>query len=143
MTTGSREDAMAQRSEEDADLELGVESIDSEHLLQRRLVAVLREAVETGRDPSVIEEILGRVEETSAVHFRSEELLMRLDAYQHYGAHVDEHHQLLAQLGELRTSFRANPGADLLASIASIEEWLRAHIRGMDRRFTQSRNPTR
>jgi hemerythrin-like metal-binding protein len=134
---------MVQRSEEEAELELGVESIDSEHLLQRRLVAVLREAVETGREPAVIEEILGRVEETSAVHFRSEELMMRLDAYQHYGAHVDEHRELLAQLGELRASFQTNPGADLLAAIASIEEWLLAHIRGMDRRFTQSRNRTR
>jgi hemerythrin len=118
--------------------QLGVATIDSEHALQARLVGVLREAVETGRDHAVIAEILRRVEDTSNVHFMSEELLMRLDANEQYGVHVEEHRRLLDQLAEVRSRFEADPTTDLRASIGWIEEWLGAHVKGMDRRFTES-----
>ncbi len=119
-----------------AELELGVPAVDTEHQLQTRLLAVLRDAVETGRDRAVVDEILKRVEDTSNVHFMSEELMMRLDAYDQYGAHVEEHRRLLDQLRELRARFEADPAFDLRDSIGWIEGWLVNHIKGMDRRFT-------
>lgn len=118
--------------------QLGVATIDSEHALQGRLVAVLREAVETGREQAVIAEMLRRLEDTSNVHFMSEELMMRLDAYDQYGFHVEEHRKLLAQLAEVRARFESNPATDLLPMISWVEEWLTSHIKGMDRRFTES-----
>lgn len=134
---------MVQKSAWDAELELGVGAVDAEHHLQARLVSVLREAVESRRDRAVIEEILRRVEDTSNVHFMSEELLMRLHAYDHYGVHVEAHRQLIDGLKELRVRFESEPGANLLGSIGWVEEWLAAHIRGMDRRFVEamSRGP--
>jgi hemerythrin-like metal-binding protein len=86
----------------------------------------------------VVAEILRRLEDTSNVHFLSEELLMRLDAYEQYGAHVEEHRLLLDQLRTLRARFDANPGFDLRDSLGWIEDWLSGHIKGMDRRFTES-----
>jgi hemerythrin-like metal-binding protein len=126
--------------------QLGIATIDSEHALQARLVAVLRDAVESGRDHAVIAEILARVEDTSNVHFMSEELLMRLDAYDQYGQHVEEHRKLLHQLAQVRHRFGADPAYDLKPSIGFIEEWLTSHIKGMDKRFADtlkqgSRNP--
>ena len=129
---------MVQKGAWSDELELGVGTVDGEHQLQARLVAVLREAVEARRDRAVIEEILRRVEDTSNVHFMSEELLMRLHAYDHYGFHVEEHRKLLEQLAALRARFDADPAADLRSSIGEIEEWLRAHIQGMDRRFVEA-----
>jgi hemerythrin len=118
--------------------ELGVKSMDTEHQLQSRLVATLRDAVETGRERAVVAELLRRLEDTSKVHFLSEELLMRLDAYEHYGAHVEEHRRLLDQLATLCEKYEADPGLDLRDSLSWIEDWLGAHIKGMDRRFTES-----
>ena len=129
---------MEQKSSWGAEMELGVATVDAEHRLQARLLAVLREAVESRRDHAVIEEILRRVEQTTRAHFLSEELLMRLQAYDHYGMHVEEHGKLLDQLQETRARFEDEPAHDLLRSIASIEERLGAHIKGMDRRFTES-----
>lgn len=129
---------MVQKSAWGAEMELGVATVDSEHRLQARLLAVLREAVEARRDHAVIEEILRRVEHTANAHFMSEELLMRLQAYDHYGIHVEAHRTLLQQLNETRARFETEPAYDLLDSITWIEEWLGAHIRGMDRRFTES-----
>jgi hemerythrin-like metal-binding protein len=129
---------MEQKSPWDAEHALGVETIDTEHQLQTRLVAVLRDAVETGRDRAVISEILRRVEDTSNVHFMSEELLMRLDAYDHYGAHVEEHRKLLEQLAKVRARFDNDPTTDLRGTIEWVEQWLSNHIKGMDRRFTET-----
>ena len=129
---------MVQKGAWSDELELGVGTVDGEHQLQARLVAVLREAVEARRDRAVIEEILRRVEDTSNVHFMSEELLMRLDAYEDYGQHVEEHRKLLAQLAELRERFEADPGIDLRPTIGWVEEWLSNHIKHQDRRFTES-----
>jgi hemerythrin-like metal-binding protein len=129
---------MEPKSAWEREQQLGVATIDSEHQLQGRLVAVLRDAVESGRDQSVISEILRRVEDTSNVHFMSEELIMRLDAYEDYGQHVEEHHKLLAQLAEVRERFEADPGIDLKPTIGWVEEWLSNHIKHQDRRFTES-----
>ena len=135
---------MEQKSAWNRELELGVATVDSEHQLQGRLVAVLREAVETGRGGAVIEELLLRIEDTAKVHFLSEELLMRLDAYEQYGSHVEEHRLLLEQLAGLRARFAAEPGLDLLKAVAWLEAWLADHVKGMDRRFTESmKNPPR
>jgi hemerythrin len=135
---GIKEAAMVQKSSWGAEMALGVATVDSEHSLQTRLLAVLREAVEARRDRAVIEEILRRVEDTSNSHFLSEELLMRLGAYDHYGVHVEEHRKLLEQLHAMRARFQAEPKYDLLAAVHWLEEWLGAHIKGMDRRFTES-----
>jgi hemerythrin len=129
---------MAEKTAWEAEHQLGVETIDSEHQLQTRLVAVLREAVETGREHAVVVEILRRLEDTSNVHFLSEELLMRLDAYDQYGMHMEEHRKLLEQLQRVRTRFEAEPSTDLRPTIGWVEEWLSAHIKGMDRRFTET-----
>ena len=135
---------METKSAWNRELELGVATVDSEHQLQGRLVAVLREAVETGRGRTVIEELLLRIEDTAKVHFLSEELLMRLDAYEQYGSHVEEHRLLLEQLAALRARFGAEPGMDLLKAVAWLEGWLADHVKGMDRRFTESmKNPPR
>ena len=129
---------MEQKSAWEREQQLGVATIESEHQLQERLVAVLRDAVASGRDQSVVSEILRRVEDTSNVHFMSEELLMRLEAFEDYGQHVEEHRKLLAQLAELRERFEADPGIDLGPSIGWIEGWLSNHVRQMDRRFAES-----
>jgi methyl-accepting chemotaxis protein/hemerythrin len=129
---------MAIKSAWEKEQALGVKSMDTEHRLQTRLVASLRDAVETGRERAVVAELLRRLEDTSKVHFLSEELLMRLDAYEHYGAHVEEHRRLLDQLATLCQRFEAEPGLDLRESLDWIEGWLGDHIKGMDRRFTES-----
>ncbi len=135
---------MEPKSAWEKEMELGVGTIDSEHQLQGRLLAVLRDAVETGRGRAVVDELLRRIEDTSKVHFLSEELLMRLDAYEQYGAHVEEHRKLLERLAALRARFDADPGIDLRETVAWLEDWLHAHIKGMDLHFVESmKSPAR
>jgi len=63
---------------------------------------------------------------------------MRLDAYDQYGLHVEEHRKLLAELAEVRARFEADPATDLRPSIGWVESWLADHVKGPDRRFTEA-----
>jgi len=128
---------MTQKTAWDAEKELGLAGVDAEHQLQVRLVAVLRQAIAQGRDRSVLDEILSRIEATSSVHFMSEELLMRLHAHDQYQAHVEEHRRLLEQLAAIRAGL--DTGQPALGQAAErVEAWLEGHIRGMDRRFIEA-----
>jgi hemerythrin-like metal-binding protein len=128
---------MTQKTAWDAETDLGLAGVDAEHQLQVRLVAVLRQAIAQGRDRSVLDEILSRIEATTSVHFMSEELLMRLHAHDQYEAHVEEHRRLLEQLASIRAGLDADQPA-LGQAAERVEAWLEGHIRGMDRRFIEA-----
>jgi hemerythrin len=131
---------MTQKTAWETEKQLGLAGVDGEHSLQQRLVSVLRQAIEQGRERAVILELLGRIEATSNLHFMSEELLMRRHAYDQYASHVEEHRRLMEQLAEIREGLEAGQ-PDLAASAGRIEAWLESHIRGMDRRFIESLGP--
>jgi hemerythrin-like metal-binding protein len=119
------------------DLSLGIGEVDGEHQLQVRLLSTLQEAISGGRPAGIVSEILQRVEDTSNVHFMSEELLMRLHAYERYALHVEEHRQLLEQFRDLRRHIEAGPAAAAAAAVEQLTRWLTGHIRGADRAFTE------
>ncbi|HET9553769.1 MAG TPA: hemerythrin family protein [Anaeromyxobacteraceae bacterium] len=120
-----------------ADLETGLGEVDQEHQLQVRLVEALREAIEAGRDRAVVDELLQRLEDTSNVHFMSEELLMRLHAWERYEPHTEEHRQLMEELRGLRRRFERGADAELALAVGQLQAWLAGHVRGMDRSFAR------
>ena len=128
---------MAQNIETDwqQDLGTGVDEVDVEHQLQIRLVQSLREAVAAGQPAPVLAELLTRLEDTSNVHFMSEELLMRLHSWERYDLHTEEHRRLLEELQALRKIFEREDRVELAAAVERLKGWLSGHIRGMDRAF--------
>lgn len=117
------------------DLTTGAAEMDGEHRLQVQLVEALEAAVAAGRDRAVLDELLGRLEETSNVHFMGEELLMRFHAWERYDQHTEEHRQLLEELRALRARFGAGDRAALEVDLGRLRQWLAGHVRGMDRAF--------
>lgn len=116
------------------ELETGLPEMDVEHQLQLRLVEALRQAVATGRERAELAALLQQLEDASSVHFMSEELLMRLHAWERYEQHSQEHGRLLEELAALRARFEG-PEVDLQAPLDQLQAWLEAHVRGMDRAF--------
>jgi hemerythrin len=117
------------------DLGTGVEEVDVEHQLQIQLVQSLHEAVAASRPAPLLAELLTRLEDTSNVHFMSEELLMRLHSWERYDLHTEEHRRLLEELQALRKIFEREDRAELSAAVERLKGWLSSHIRGMDRAF--------
>lgn len=116
-------------------LETGLVEMDVEHQLQFKLVEALRHAVRDRKDRAVLAELLQQLEDASKVHFMSEEVLMRLHAWERYDPHTAEHGRLLEELRALRVLFERGSDRTLAGSLEQLQTWLVAHIRGMDRAF--------
>jgi len=116
-------------------LETGVAELDVEHQLQVRLLEALRAAVAAGRPRAEQQALLQQLADASNVHFMSEELLMRLHAWERYDQHTEEHRRLLEELAGLRAVFDAGGAEAAAVAVEALQRWLAGHVRGMDRAF--------
>lgn len=97
-------------------------TIDTEHQVQVRLLAELRQWVVNGKDADALRESLA---DYCRAHFLSEELLMRLHAYPDYDDHVADHEQMLDAISGLRDP----------VSIDALSAFLLRHIGERDARL--------
>ena len=71
----------------------------------------------------------------TAVHFLSEELMMRLYAYPQHDAHKAEHGRLSDQVAEIQRQVEAGERTAALETIDGLHKWLVGHIKSMDQAF--------
>ncbi len=116
----------------DSDLATGSEPMDGEHRLQLGLLGALSDAVAAGRPADAVDEVFDRLLEFTKVHFASEELLMRLYAYDGYAAHVLEHEAALDRIEETREQYRAGKIDLTLDRVEALGRWIGTHTRRAD-----------
>jgi hemerythrin len=109
------------------------EFADIHHHLQLSLVGALEEVLRRGTDRPLAQETLERLLDFTEVHFRSEELLMRLRRYPHAEAHAAAHAAFLELARPIRHSFASGEASASLAAVGRIREWLQGHIGSLDR----------
>ncbi len=118
-----------------AGIETGVDSMDTEHRLQVSLVNALDELIGRGTSAALVAKTLAQLVDFTAVHFLSEELMMRVHAYPQHDAHKMEHARLAEQVEEIRRRVEASDQKGALATIADLKTWLVDHIKSMDEGF--------
>jgi hemerythrin-like metal-binding protein len=111
-------------------------NIDAEHHIQLSLTQTLCDAVSTGADAMLIQQILDQLVAYSDMHFMSEQLLMRLSGYPDYEAHVLDHDQLMERLETVKQQY-GSAGEKILTppEAKAILAFLAAHISSQDRSF--------
>ena len=119
----------------DRDMRLDVPSIDAEHALQIDLVDALGRAAAEGKSREVADEILEKLLDYTRVHFLAEELMMRMESYPGYEAHLGEHGELLAELQKLRAAHERGALPMTLITVDGLKSWLAGHVRTQDRAF--------
>ena len=122
-------------------LHLGFEEVDREHALQMSLL----DALEKTSDAAQAADIVQTFRDATEAHFIGEEMLMRQHSYPLYHAHVEEHGRLLTALAALREKHQSGEAGATHSAHApkppqkqfldELRDWLRAHVRGMDRDF--------
>jgi hemerythrin len=123
------------RIEWDDALSVGVPKLDSQH---KQLVCIFNKMTEE-RDPSVrsevVSDILGELTRYAAVHFDSEEVLMRRYGFPGYEEHKQEHMSFTKKVAHLCVDASAhNP--DLPESILSfLKNWLVDHLLYCDMKY--------
>ena len=121
---------MEVKSGSDGDLHLGHVEVDREHDLQVSLLSELEKSADAASAARIAQEL----RDTTEAHFIGEEVLMRQHSYPLYHAHIEEHARLLAELDSLSAAHQRGE-TQQKELLARLREWLRAHVRGMDRDF--------
>src|SRR5574338_95029 len=119
--------------ESSTQLRVGVPSMDEEHLRQLRLLNDLKTAVRAEADDSLIYSLLHELVETTDLHFISEQLAMKLHAYEACEAHLQEHQRLMHEVQNLKQNLATGTAADKANFIESLRTWLVVHIQPADK----------
>ncbi len=108
-------------------------TLENEHAVQLRLVDAFRTAAAGGEGRDVAAGILRHLVDFTLMHFLSEQLLMRLESYPAYEAHLQAHERLMDELRELERRFVAGDVPSSLAAATVLHDWLQEHLLGPDR----------
>ncbi|HRD87343.1 MAG TPA: hemerythrin family protein [Accumulibacter sp.] len=113
-------------------------TMDGEHRIQLELIAALCAAVDAHAGNEEIGLILERLLDFSKAHFLSEELLMRLDSYDEFDDHVEDHAEMLDALAAMLETHRVGGTALLPGQAAKLLAFLVRHIETRDARYARA-----
>lgn len=123
--------------EETAEPGFGIAEMTREHSGQLSLLNDLKAAVRGGADDSLVYALLNELVEHTSLHFLSEQLAMRLHAYEAYESHLLEHQRLLVEVENLMRSLAAGTVADKHSLIEALRSWLLVHIQTADKSLAE------
>lgn len=123
--------------EESGEVNFGVTSMDREHAGQLSLLNDLKAAVRSGADDRLVYALLDDLVEHTNLHFLSEQLLMRLHAYEASESHFLEHERLLGELQQLRHNLGTGTTTDKHGLIEALRSWLLVHIQTADKKLAE------
>ena len=113
-------------------------SMDAEHRVQVRLIEVLCKAVDDGKPNDEVTDLLQQLIDYSKAHFMSEELLMRLDSYEGFDEHVEDHAQMLETLDALAHGQASGATRLMAGQVKDLLAFLLRHIETRDARYANS-----
>jgi hemerythrin-like metal-binding protein len=123
--------------EESTELSYDIASMDREHSRQLSLLNDLKAAVRGGAPDSLVYALLNELVEHTNLHFLSEQLAMKLHAYEAYESHFLEHQRLLVEVQNLKHSLAAGTAMDKQNLIETLRSWLVVHIQTADQTLAE------
>ena len=114
-----------------------VAEMDHEHSAQLAMLNDLKAAVRGGVPDSLVYALLDELFEKSNLHFLSEQLAMKLHAYEPYESHFLEHQRLLDEVKNLKQSLAAGTAGDKQSLIEALHSWLVVHIQTSDKALAE------
>jgi hemerythrin len=121
-------------------VKLGDKTIDAEHDLQMQLLDSLSQELAKGGDSAPARHILEQFIEFSDMHFLSEQLIMRLNGYPAYEAHLEEHTRLMKKVRQMRENIVHGENVSSLQVLLELRDWLLRHIATDDAAFGEFLN---
>jgi hemerythrin-like metal-binding protein len=132
--------------EESTEPSYGIALMDREHAGQLSLLNDLKAAVRGGAPDTLVYTLLNELVEHTNLHFLSEQLAMKLHAYESYESHFLEHERLLLEVQNLKRSLATGTAMDKQSLIEALHSWLLVHIQTADKalgEYLSTRNASR
>lgn len=114
-----------------------VAAMDREHAGQLNLLNDLKAAVRGGAPDNLVYALMDELVEHTNLHFLSEQLTMKLHAYEAYESHFLEHERLLVEVQNLKRSLATGTPADKHSLIEAWRAWLIVHIQNADKALAE------
>jgi methyl-accepting chemotaxis protein/hemerythrin len=122
---------------ESTELIYGIAAMEREHAGQLSLFNDLKAAVRSGAPDSLVYALLNELVDHTNLHFLSEQLAMKLHAYEAYESHFLEHERLLVEVKNLNSSLATATAADRQSLIEALRSWLIVHIQTADKSLAE------
>ena len=126
--------------EESTEPSYGIALMDREHAGQLSLLNDLKAAVRGGAPDTLVYTLLNELVEHTNLHFLSEQLAMKLHAYESYESHFLEHERLLVEVQNLKRSLATGTTMDKQGLIEALRSWLLVHIQTADKTLAEYLN---
>ena len=112
-----------------------VRQFDDQHKKLIEMVNDLHDAMKIGKGKEALGKILKSLIQYTAMHFSSEERLMKQHNYPDYEQHKKEHNQLVMKVQDVQKKYLE--GSTILSQevMNFLKEWLRNHIQGEDKKY--------
>ena len=123
--------------EDEDGMDYSVASMDREHAGQLSLLSDLKAAVRGGADDRLVYALLNELVEHTNLHFLSEQLAMKLNAYDAYESHLLEHQRLLGEVQKLKDNLATGTIAEKHGLIEALRNWLVVHIQTTDKKLAE------
>ena len=118
------------------DFEVGVESLDADHIMIFSLINHIDDAHQSGCDEQAIGKMLKVLMERAIAHFKREESFMRKHNYPGLQHHAEEHRKIITDLQKLYEAYQDT--SNVIASRAIVRilcSWLEEHIMKSDMHY--------
>lgn len=112
-------------------------AMDREHAGQLNLFNDLKAAIRGGAPDSLVYDLLDQLVEHTNVHFLSEQLAMKLQAYEATQSHLLEHQRLLSELRSLKSNLATGKPSDKHGLVEALRGWLIVHIETSDKALAE------
>jgi len=117
-------------------LSVGIASIDEQHKKLVNLLNELYEGILAGHAKDVLDHVLDELLKYTKGHFSYEETLFAKTGYADSAAHKKEHDNLIKQVLEAQTKYKAGVTAThSLEVMKFLKQWLTNHIQGTDKKY--------
>ena len=123
--------------DDSTEFDYDVATMDREHAGQISLFNDLKAAVRGGAEDSLVYALLNDLVEHTSLHFLSEQLAMKLHAYEAYEAHLLEHERLTLEVQNLKLSLANATSTDKQRLIEALRNWLVVHIQTADKALAE------
>lgn len=131
--------------DDSTDFDYDVATMDREHAAQIGLFNDLKAALRGGVEDGLVYTLLNDLVEHTSLHFLSEQLAMKLHAYEGYEAHLLEHERLTREVQNLKLSLASATSIDKDRLIEALRNWLVVHIQTADKalaEYLSTRSPS-
>jgi hemerythrin len=118
-------------------LSVKVSEIDLQHKKLIVLINELNEAMKQGKGLDSVGKIVDNLISYTATHFQTEEKYFAKFGYPDADAHKKEHTAFVQKVTDFKVGFEKRKLSLTIEVMNFMSDWLRKHIKGTDKKYTQ------